>query len=167
MGQGRDKAGATAAPRPVTEAESRSSPTCFCSRPRGALAGRCPRGLAFLRGGGPKALVCTQSRRGGAMAANSSTWGSVGVTSPSPLASHCHQVSPGAGFTCPCASVDWPRGTPHETLKAGSLTPLGGRGGLWDCPGTTGHWELVGSRGPPQGTHCPREECVPGTLKSL
>lgn len=138
--------GALLPPRPLTEAEQKLAHLLLLQAP--------PPEPRLPQGQGPKALVCAQSGRRGPLAANSSTWGSIGVTTPPhpPPVSHCHQVSPGLGFTCPCTSVDWPRGTPHKTLKAGSLTLLGGRGDLWDCPATAGHWKLVGSQGPPQGT---------------
>lgn len=48
--------GALLPPRPVTGAESKSSSTCFCSRPRGAPTRRCPRppGPHLPQGRGPQ-----------------------------------------------------------------------------------------------------------------
>lgn len=136
--------GALLPPRPLTEAEQKLAHLLLLQAP--------PPEPHLPQGRGPKALVCAQSGRRGPLAANSSTWGSIGVTTTSTprrclIATRCHQ-----GWGSRAHAHLWPRGTPHKTLKAGSLTLLGGRGDLWDCPATAGHWKLVGSQGPPQGT---------------
>lgn len=159
--------GALLPPRPLTEAEQKLAHLLLLQAP--------PPEPRLPQGQGPKALVCAQSGRRGPSAANSSTWGSIGVTTPPPPAGV--SLPPGvtrAGVHVPvhiCGLAQ--RNTPQNPEGRLSDPP----GWPWGSLGLSCHcWTLEaggepgatpGDTAPGLGLSRPREECVPGTPKSL